>query len=227
MFSRKKRIQFIVIIICCMVCSSCGKINPLFSTTSEPVSDWIIRWLEMPTCKIPCWEELTPGVTKMTEGGEHIRNLAWVDSFGGYYTGAIEPIYQFSWQFMNQPGSGSVRSDVNGETISLIILNIGSSGLPLKKVVSSYGYPDKVAFVDCRMAYHKCMIHLVYKNQGMAADLFLDDIGRNENRVSITPESQIGNIYLFSKDDKTYEKSFSPSSIEGKVFDWKGYSKYP
>lgn len=220
--------SFIIIFLSCVVCFGCD--ISMFIPEEVPLSEWMTKWLEDPTCQIPCWEGLTPGVTQIDDGAEILRNKPFIKTLKNPIYGPVGDIRQISWEFENQEGSGVANSDENGEIIAWIALNTGATDFPLKKVIASYGYPDWVS-IYCQGTdfIYKCSVELVIKDKGMILGLLLDDKGKpGNNIIIITPESQIEKILLFANDQNRYETAFKFSEIpHAIVYDWKGYSRYP
>jgi hypothetical protein len=209
-------------------CAGCAIVGDPFSSKNPPMTDWMNAWIDSPTCQIPCWEGLTPGITKLIEGADHIKGLPYVASVRYPLTEFKSREKDITWNFIDQKGGGWAQSDELGETINQISIRLANVDFPLKKIIDGYGAPDRVILNDCRRepGMNFCVTYLVYDQKGMTIVLFLKDIGfLSKDKVNIKPETQIFEIALYSINDVA-EYVFSlwnPRSVS----DWEGYKTYP
>ena len=64
--SRLLRDFFVLLILSCLAaCSLLSRGTP--TPSPVPLSAWTTKWLTQPACQPPCWEEITPGVTTITD----------------------------------------------------------------------------------------------------------------------------------------------------------------
>lgn len=223
---------FILPIFFLFLISSCSAL-PFFSTpTPKPRSDWITKWLKNPTCQPPCWENMIPGKTKIEDGVTILEQIPGINKLSGPSKGPIGNEKQMVWQFGPSSGSISAQTDERGEILSFIYLNLNlEENITLDELVSAYGQPTNLSFYDCRTELNmkSCVIHLIYKDKGMALELLVDDIGKGEYRVKILSETKVSGVWLFPATGDGYATTIGKNSfIYPKfVINWKGYTNYP
>jgi len=162
-------------------------------------------------CGIPCFFEITPGIT--TEEG------------------AYESIRKHKEVFNNcNPFDHTVEGGVRGLTCAFVSLAFKNSYLyvinftpstpiSLQQVIDTYGPPDLIAIYDTNLPEYATVLR---------ADLFFDEIRtilsppeQEGETINISAETSITGIIYSSIDE--YE---SFAKLEGNV-PWKGYGLYP
>lgn len=217
-----------------LLLSSCNGITIFPTATPEPRSTWIDKWLDDPTCQPPCWENLIPGETNISDGLEILSHIPGVKiTWYPWYPSVIPTEEtQIMWDFANRGEGGVATTEKKGQEIATIALNIsGTQFLPLKEVFSSYGFPSDVYVFDCRgeITAQACGVHLIYPKNGMALELLLRTTGENDNQVTIEENARVGKIWLFPLGDNGYRGMLGTSSgdFSQNVVPWKGFGKYP
>ncbi len=207
----------------------------LFVSTPTPVikprHPWITKWLQDPTCRPPCWENITPGVTGMYEAYELLPQIPGVKVTFPPVKKTFDNSKQMQWQLDGSSDTGIADSDEQGELITMLTLTVGAYQLlTVEEVISSYGSPSEVVITDCRgeLFRKSCVAHLVYADLSMALGIFLRDVGDDKHRVEVLPDSRIEEIMLFPSEDDYYLKIFWPNGKqEGYFFQWNGFNVYP
>jgi hypothetical protein len=169
--------------------------------------NWIDKWLHNPTCQIPCWENITPGVTKITDAVKILTQIPGVH-IGDTYSSV-------SWGFENNDG-GSIDYDLTTYAVSDVELHVRERSLHVSELIGAYGEPTDVVIILCS---EFCSYGLYYKDKGMLIEL--DEL--SNITIEITPETKIFRIYLFAS---------SPTDWIAKVIssrnkiEWIGYGAY-
>ncbi len=213
---------FIVIIACGL--ASCRQFNILFKPTPYKHSEWVTKWLYEPNCQPPCYEEMSPGKTTIEEALIRINELVGTPNRTYFPGSPRDRRKQISWQFENQSGGGSAKTDMDGEIISDITIQPGE-GLGIAEIFSIYGPPDEVNIVGCfgELVRSDCVVHLIYSSIGMVLEISLPDGGKEEYIVEIKPDSDVFRIIFFSPGNESYIRALG-------VFDyiekWSGYTSY-
>jgi hypothetical protein len=175
---------------------------------------------------------MIPGKTKIEDGVTILEQIPGINKLSGPSKGPIGNEKQMVWQFGPSSGSISAQTDERGEILSFIYLNLNlEENITLDELVSAYGQPTNLSFYDCRTELNmkSCVIHLIYKDKGMALELLVDDIGKGEYRVKILSETKVSGVWLFPATGDGYATTIGKNSfIYPKfVINWKGYTNYP
>jgi hypothetical protein len=228
-FSMQKMMIILISLVFSVSCINLG----IFPTPQpKPLSKWITKWLTNPTCKPPCWENLIPGETAILDSPQLLSQVEGV-RITVYPSKNQEPPYtQLQWNFSNPGESGAADTYEGGLKISIIWLGLSNDQqLLLEQVVSSYGLPSDVLLYDCRgeITQHSCVVHLIYNNIGIALELFLPDVGKNDHQVRIREDSRVGAIWFFPLGDTSYGEVLGKNTgdFPKGMVQWNGYGDYP
>jgi hypothetical protein len=194
--------------------------NPSASNPSELVTNW----LEAPTCKIPCWENITPGETNIEQAkslllsNPKIKNvrkgnvlpyglMLSVDIQGDYY----DP-------------NASIGFD-NNNIAQSIELFTSSQNLYLDDIVAYYGFPKYVVIYGQETV--GVDVDLAYPEMGLVVNLYSQDaeiMNENDIRFTISPKQEVYGITFYAP-NLEYYYSFAWQPL--KRYDWKGFTNYP
>lgn len=208
----KKILRLLVLFAMLAVWSvSCGNID-----VHKPV--WWSSWLINSTCQLPCWRNITPGVTTIKEAISILENSPDV-KISYRVNNSIE------WDFTpNKNGGGIIRASQDG-IINSIELG-GDSEIMLQTIIESYGEPKYVKTYDCRNSM--CAAFLIYPNLGMLVDVFVENTGKNDEnlQVEILPEIVSYDVFFIEPGMENFKKITSFQDY-GSPMEWKGYGEYP
>jgi hypothetical protein len=197
--------------------------QPLISNniTATPVesNDWWTAWLGHPVCQVPCWQNITPGVTTRDDAMIILQKTPDVVSI---YNGT----YGISWYFGAKTEAGDITLSTD-EKVELIWLeNSSSKEWYLERVVASYGFPKYVQPYDCRDGM--CLTALVYPDMGIALSVFVENKGNKDNlyQIEIRPDLIVDRVFFIERGIDNFLKlpGFQDTSL---LMDWKGYGNYP
>lgn len=165
---KNKTCYFLVLstlVFTCIFLSACSTL-PEMSTITKPS---ISHWLAKPICDIPCWENITPGITDIREAlsllnkveGIHIDNQDASDLSGSCIW------WDYEYGSDNFPGGGMLCTGINNpdivEEIHISTYN-SSPTIYLKDVIYTFGEPDYITIVTDR---NSCSPHLLYEERGL------------------------------------------------------------
>lgn len=203
--------------------------NVLTSWMVSP-SEWLAKWLENPTCKVPCWEKIVPGATNRVQAKSLFSNnpnaeiveeadvtpyglMLFLDIDGDKYNPNV------SLKFDNQ------------NFVQEIEINTFGEHLYLEDIVDVYGFPKQVLIHDSPRN-ETVLVDLLYPELGMVTSLFLPNtnVGEEIPRIKIERYSELRHIYL-NKPDLEYHLYFSEitnGAVDSRLLsEWKGYTTYP
>ena len=196
------------------------------SPTSTPLPPtWFTAWLHDPVCQPPCWEEITPGTTTMTETVNILQSLPGVTIDSGPTKYSPHTDFQLEWSLPPpSPGGGMAWASDNGIINSLSIGGVLST--PLQKIIESFGLPDNVFIPICDVGI--CVTRLIYMHTGMMVELALDWDREADSDVIIAPDSEVWRIWFFVPGEKGFLDAFSQYSESFPRWfpPWDGYGKY-
>jgi hypothetical protein len=194
--------------------------------TLSPKEEWVVQWLNSPSCLPPCWENITPSKTTLDETTVILENLSTVIAV------KVEPMVfsstrwtEIHWDFIGTYDGGIAKTDEGGKYISTVNLYLNSD-LAVQDVFSTYGPPNYVNVYACD--HGGCVAQLVYNNIGMALELLLQDIGETESKVEISPTISILSIHFFSPRTDYYANPVgtNKSTIITDLREWEGFGEY-
>jgi hypothetical protein len=208
----------------------------LFGCTSTPTpsyaprSAWITKFLEEPTCQLPCWENIVPGEMTMDETFAVLSNNPNIQ-IRQYWKEPIDGIkrQEINWDFAQTKDGGLAWSDHNGEVLQTIKLGLSKEQLlTIQEVINTYGFPTKVYLSDCRDARF-CFVEFVYVEFGMSAST--DGLGYKYHksrgyRVTISEETRIEVIYLHPAGEQYYRAYLGAWADYDTIPNWNGYGEY-
>lgn len=222
-YCQHKRLILYITIVLLSVLSSCGR-SP--SDVKQPIEPWIAKWLDNPTCQPPCWENLIPGLTSITDTISTLGAISDVTDFRGPVTGLGDEL-DIAWKFKASQSSGLAVSN-NGEIVTQVILSLDiKQQLFVDNVVSTYGYPSHVRVLETseRLSYYD--VELIYLEMGMLLGLYLSSM--NDQMVEVLPTAKVHLIRLFPPGLTSFASivNVSDSLIIKSLSDWEGYTLYP
>ena len=202
----------------------------LFTSWMVNPSDWLAKWLENPTCKVPCWENIVPGETNRAQAKSLLSsnpNIAIVEEADVIPYGLM--------LFLDIHGDKyncnvSMKFD-SQDIVQEIELNTFGENLYLEDLVAGYGSPKQV-LIHASPRNESVLVHMLYPELGMVASLFILNLNVGEAipRVKIEKYSEVRHIYL-NQPDLEYYLYFSEitnGAVDPRLLsEWKGYTTYP
>ena len=208
--------------------STDGQPTSVIPTPAINSQDWLTMWLSKPICQPPCWENITPGETSLSDAVKIITQIPDVRLNETELTPypPVEEIF-VGWSF-GQFGDGTVTAHEDGIIVEIELSPNEKSTLTVDDVIKSFREPSSVVRADCFGEWFfpvKCGIDLVFKKIGMV--LQLKQSMNMDSSITIHSDDQIALITLF----RPVQNSESPMSpILGYYPDgemkWDGYTTY-
>jgi len=201
-----------------VACKSPTIISTSQLSTPETSSIWWTTWLTQPTCKVPCWQGITLGVTTKDEAVAILKEMPYT-----IITYNVRDAVE--WDFETNQTGGWLRTE-NG-IVTSIVLGSTYDSLTLETVVTSYGYPNFVVPEDCRDGM--CSTILVYSDIGMWLDAFAENKGWNSDtiKVEILPDTIVNRVTFTGQGMEKFKQSYLTSEYNTPIMDWKEYGNYP
>jgi len=191
-------------------------------------SEWLAKWLENPTCEVPCWENIVPGETSreqtkaLLSGNPEIASVEEGDVIP-YGSMLFVKIYNDTYM-----GNVSIKFD-NQNIAQEIDLTTFGGKLYLGDMILAYGSPKQVLVRDTP-DNESVSVNMLYPESGMVLHLFIHNLGGGIPYVNINEYSEIWNIYLDAPGLKYYFEisEITDGTIDPRLLsEWKGYTIYP
>ena len=207
-----------LLIISGVSCKPANISTPSPSETPDISSTWLTTWLTQPACKLPCWQNITPGVTTIDEAVSILEKMPDTTITYNEKDGV-------DWEFGSTKNDGGWLVAQDG-IVNFVVLDLLHSKVALEALVASYGYPSYVEPYDCQQGDSSgmCLTMLIYPDSGMLVDTDLEDLGNH--RVKIQPETEVWRITLIQPGLENYKK-IPDFQDYGILMEWKGYGSYP
>ncbi len=215
------------------------------STTKTSASnDWERRWLKNIPCQLPCWEGITPGITKAEEALKLFQNNNLVKeptlSSPSYLS---ENYLLWSWSASatkrDYPDGGFAVYKANdpSKTVLVIIPKYEATTFTYKEISAAFGEPSHILvtaehcvdFPPCPRFYFT----LVYLNKGLKVKLFLDSVKLKQ--PAINDQMIFSGIEIFEPGLDGYAKAYTVNKVagyqvpfeEGKLLvSWQGFKSF-
>lgn len=190
---------------------------------SEP-SELVVNWLEAPTCKMPCWEKITPGETDLEQAKSFLFGNPKVKTIGksNIIPDGVMLSVDIQGDYYNP--NASIEFDRNNIAQSIKIFT-ANQNLYLDDIVSYYGFPRYVVIYGQETV--GVDVDLLYPGMGLVVNLYSQDAEiRNENdiRFTISPKQEVYGISFFTPNLEYY---YSLVWRPLKQYVWKGFTEYP
>jgi len=218
-----KRINNIVLLLGLIACSSISckdiTVTPQIATP-ESTRMWQLTWLDQATCRPPCWQNITPGLTGRDKALSILENMSGVEITYNKKDG-------LTWYFGTKREGGNITASAEG-IVSSIRLGSTNEDLQLNGVVAAYDFPKYVQPFDCRDGW--CATALIYPDLGMLLEVFVTN--ENEDnaapQIEILPETIVYRVYFIKPGiEDTLNFLRSENSLLTIDMEWKGYGEYP
>jgi hypothetical protein len=200
---------------------SCSVALYLYRPSPEPRSEWLNKWLETPACQLPCWENITPGKTTISEAKERLFQIANITNIHGSTINTLGT--ELSWNFENHGGSGSIQFEPedNGVVSRIFLGHDQEPGLTVGEVIQKFGEPDFVQVYDCRG--NQCMVSIINTDMGYYLETLLT---KNFVQVNISPDTPVIFIWLIEPGRENFLKAIGGIQPYISEYTWVGYGYY-
>jgi hypothetical protein len=197
----------------------CGLLIILTATPAIPLN-WWSSWLDKPVCKLPCWQNITPGVTTLKEARSILQKLPYINSQTKTTYNSV------GWRFNPNKGDGGWLDASQDGIVRSITLG-GDSELLLQTIIASYGNPKYVKPHDCRDG--TCPTELIYPVLGLWVGIFVENTsGDNENpKIEILPTTVSDGVTFIESGMENALINISLFQDYHSTMDWNGYGNYP
>lgn len=225
----KNKILYFVSTTAVIFLLSCQGLSVFFPPTPRPKADWLIKWLENPECRPPCYQSIVPGESTLEYAQARFKkvpNMEIIDvSFPEDYD--FTDLGQITWGYKNSNDSGIAYTFPNKLVISYIDLVVYEDVL-INEVIEIYGPPSHVWFIDCRAEIGKkrCSAELVYIDIGLSLGLPYQEVSDVNSSVDIK-ENQIFRIIKFFPPGMDGFCSSISDCNQDNLAEWKGFGVYP
>lgn len=194
---------------------SCDAVTPGPNTTPN----WWSSWLDEPVCKLPCWQNITPGVTTLKEAKSILEDLPYIKSQTKTYN-------SIDWRFVpNKDDGGWLEASQDGIVHSITLG--GDAEILLQTIIASYGDPKYVKPHDCRDGM--CPTLLIYPDLGLWVSVFVENTNEdNEDpHIEILPTIASNRVVFIKSGMGNAKKELSLFQDDRLTMEWKGYGVYP
>ncbi len=216
----------VFVIVGCMLIASCSPRYTSTPTPSAPRSAWLAKFLHNPTCQPPCWENITPGKSTITEA----KRILFASS-------DIEVTFEDSegidWKFLPNYEVGKAESFKDNYGLKIVdYLNFGLIGrqtLRLSEIVDAYGQPNFITISRDIHYRDKCYVCIAFQSFDIVLGTYqkcsVSDIGNGGESIQLTifSDTLIEYLSLTSKGVKAYTRV---NEFPNKMIIWKGYGEY-
>ena len=174
-----------------------------------------------PSCTIPCWNQITPGLTKSDEALQLLQQIEYVN---------VDTLHQFGtaengeclW-YWKMPGKG-FPTEMRWEKgiVRAIGINLTYS-LTIEEVIDQFGFPENVGVMqDGNPEIWYWTFDLFYPGLGLQFRGSTDQLS-----ATASPTTEISGVFLYSPTSiENYMEEFYPGispDSNWKITQWKGY----
>lgn len=196
------------------------------SLTQEPLANFTLEDLVGDTsCSWPCWQGITPGVTKSSDALQLLQVSPLV-SKSTVQSEELRPgigTAQWYWEIGNSQFEGDMEwRDGIVRRIGLDAYHIFSIG----EMIRRFGSPEKIEVIDCSQVVEApqqwCAV-FYYTRMGFGFDAQWER-PENADDIQLSPSDPIRSVSLF--EPSTIEEFFSYNGLDPQDYDlrdWKGY----
>jgi hypothetical protein len=193
---------FVVLII-----SACGQSKPT-------PQDFITK----PICQIPCWENITPGISTRSDVEAKVQNSS-VESINEIIFQERENIRNSPEVLFYQQKPNSSEQSLLGEIIIkddkvMLIGMSGDLGLTIEEAIALYGTPDEIVYTIENGDKIQAKVCLLFHSNGLILS-YLSDI----NEIKLDPNQYLNGMYL-------YDVKLFPQNLFGYVFSKEDYDNH-
>jgi hypothetical protein len=179
---------------------------------------WLDHWLKKPDCLPPCWENITPGQTTLSDAKAVLEN-----KIDFTVTGIQGGILEFQ---LGEIASGRLVSDTDTMIQMVWLVFAQNSQLKIGDLISSYGFPPEISFNY--FTANEPGFDMLYPKLGMVVSTFPYNTAHSltNPQFEIEPDEQVSGIQFFIPGLDYYKNQFLPNHSPYEVCDWTGYGNY-
>lgn len=202
--------------------------------TLHPIPVWVTELINKPACALPCWENITPGVTSVKDVSKILQSVKGVNDIQGPVLISSEPndtdVVVSWWMpllFDKRGYQGFIYAKDENHPVQMISLYMDSADsteISIEKIISEFGEPEYMNIYFCDEAF--CSIHIIFPNKGMVLSMTLP---RKDQTIEIMENSRIFSINFIPIGLESYWENFQwpfPADGESSIFKWQGYGIY-
>lgn len=183
-------------------------------------------------CSIPCWQNITPGLTKAEDLEKLLKAVPDIDEKEIVKLPAwniFDGSYRFTFNDQKVEGEAYIKND--------LVNNIdlyGDLSIPINQIIQQYGNPDKFivssTFIPSLFGGDGVAldIYLVYLQKGVAFSFLNNDL----DFITIKSDTLIKRV-IYAEPDTIVNyvtpdrRSLEQLEQQGRAFDWDGYQEIP
>ena len=181
-------------------------------------------------CSIPCWQNITPGVTKAEDLEKLLQVVPDIDKNGIVKLPAwdiFDGVYRFAFKDQRVEGVAYIKNDL----VNQIHID-GELNVPIDQIIQLYEKPEKLIVSTIvnpgRFGGSGIIleINLVYISKGVAFSF----LNRDLNLITIKADALIKKVIY--AEPETIVRIVSPDERpleqleqQGRAFDWNGYQE--
>lgn len=188
-------------------------------------SEYIAKWLENPTCEVPCWEKIIPGETSRDQAKSLLLNNSEITGIEESNVIPYGQVLDVNLDNDNYTDDVTIIFD-NQNMVQEIDFATFGDNLYLGDMISVYGPPKQVLLHD--QMYEYVTVDLLYPELGMIIELFIHNLNLEGEtpQVKIEKYGEILHVYLDAPGLKYF---FDTSGVvdPNLSYEWKGYTTYP
>jgi hypothetical protein len=174
-----------------------------------------------PSCSLPCWNNITPGITTREEAIKIIRETAYIDQDSVKITGSVDfGGCLWRWKVFRRgmlPGLGWQDGVVSEITLDLAFdLSIG-------EVITRFGPPEAVRVSKGGGEVWNWVINMFYPQAGIQLRIFTPNFSN-----LIEPSTKVGDFVLYAPSSLEHRlaevySNYDVDRINRLYTSWKGY----
>ena len=203
--------------------ASCTNQSTLPIPTEIPPGQWLVTFLNGPTCQPPCWENIMPGKTPIKNAVEILeskKDVVNLKTEGPIEGPQFDQRVDVLWDFSDDRSGGWIISDGSGEVV--LQIKLSPQALQLYKIIDKYGEPEQVlmqqpewtSWVDIYIIYLR--INMILETNLIAQKGLIELAkGQNISRISFNQDGSI----------EEFIKRLTPSPLSN-IVKWHGYGGY-
>jgi hypothetical protein len=188
----------------------------LTSTVAQKDVSIVLQWLEKRPCQAPCWEQLTPGMSKLADADARLSQLQYIDNLQKQPEYNQNPgIIAWRWKHHAQSG-GSIEyytkkpPFANPPLDVILRINLGMDRpLTFQEVIAAYGEPSHILLaaehnVHLGLIYH---FSVVYLDQGFLLEPYASDYRR---KPVVSADTAFGIVSMFPPGAQGFDAAVEP-----------------
>ena len=221
---RKILFPFFIMILVCLIAAGCSESTPRYP--------WVTKWVQNPTCQPPCWENITPGVTKISDVPDMLRKIPEVTEIRGpEKRSSGEQCVDWNMTGFDKKTVGLTcakkeKNDLVFFNYLMFDFNPGAR-ITLQEIILAFGTPTFVLPKIEQTGW--CSAIIFFMDKGFYVDTGGSAPGGK--KMSITSDWYVDRVELFSQssdlETTVKELAFDWPFVKNNMKNWDGYTDYP